>query len=128
MMLGVGPSATAAERGRTKAADRAGVRQSWSSDEPGSSSNSVSSKESKNRLWSRLRKHASRLHVTPTPEPPAMPQRASVGVAQSRASLGAFRTSPAATRRPTSTCTAATVGTAAVLVAAPASREQLIQS
>ncbi|KAJ2083558.1 hypothetical protein H4R24_000721 [Coemansia sp. RSA 988] len=132
MMLGVGPNAMTAGRGRSMTAERVGVRKSWSSDEPGSSSNSVnnsiSSKESKNRLWSRLRKHASRLHVPPMPEPPAMPQRASVGVAQSRVSLGAFRTSPAATRRPTSTCTAATVGTTAVSVAAPASREQLIQS
>ncbi|KAJ2608063.1 hypothetical protein H4S08_004591 [Coemansia sp. RSA 1365] len=127
-MLGVGPSSTTSERRRMTTADRVGVRKSWCSDEPCSSSNSVSSKESKNRLWSRLRKHASRLHVTPGAEPPAMVQRTSVGVAQGRASLGAFGTSPAVTRRPTSTCTAAAVETAAVSVAAPASREQLIQS
>ncbi|PIA17960.1 hypothetical protein COEREDRAFT_85824 [Coemansia reversa NRRL 1564] len=128
MMLGVGPRTSTAERRRMTTAERVGVRKSWSSDEPGSSSNSVSSKESKNRLWSRLRKHASRVHVAPDVEPPAMVQRASVGVAQGRASLGAFGTSPAVVRRPTSTCTAAAVGTVAVSVAAPASREQLIQS
>ncbi|KAJ2413871.1 hypothetical protein GGI10_002765, partial [Coemansia sp. RSA 2530] len=40
---------------------KAGYRQSWSSDEPISSSTSASSKESKS-LWSKLRKQASRLN------------------------------------------------------------------
>ncbi|KAJ2887133.1 hypothetical protein H4R27_000163 [Coemansia aciculifera] len=42
---------------------KASFRQSWSSDEPTSSSTSVSSKESKS-LWSKLRKQASRLNTT----------------------------------------------------------------
>ncbi|KAJ2115301.1 hypothetical protein IW146_002415 [Coemansia sp. RSA 922] len=47
----------------TTTESKATFRQSWSSDEPGSSSTSVSSKESKS-LWSKLRKQASRLNTT----------------------------------------------------------------
>ncbi|KAJ2823922.1 hypothetical protein GGI24_003547, partial [Coemansia furcata] len=42
---------------------KAAFRQSWSSDEPASSSTSISSKESKS-LWSKLRKQASRLNTS----------------------------------------------------------------
>ncbi|KAJ2337756.1 hypothetical protein GGH92_007468, partial [Coemansia sp. RSA 2673] len=47
----------------TSSDGKAKFRQSWSSDEPASSSNSVSSKESSS-LWSKLRRQASRLHVS----------------------------------------------------------------
>ncbi|KAJ2747732.1 hypothetical protein GGI20_000202 [Coemansia sp. BCRC 34301] len=56
---------------------KAAFRQSWSSDEPTSSSTSVSSTKEPSSLWSKLRKQASRLHsssptaTTPAPLPAA---------------------------------------------------------
>ncbi|KAJ2486243.1 hypothetical protein IWW37_005685 [Coemansia sp. RSA 2050] len=57
-MLGIDHTTTT-----TTKEPKAGYRQSWSSDEPMSSSTSASSKESKS-LWSKLRKQASRLNAS----------------------------------------------------------------
>ncbi|KAI9468554.1 hypothetical protein LPJ55_004974 [Coemansia sp. RSA 990] len=85
-MLGVGHSSST--NNSSPAVDRTAYRQSWSSDEPTSSNASVSSRESKG-LWSKLRKQASRLHVSHSMQPdyvPPMPTRAPRGSVSSTAS------------------------------------------
>ncbi|KAJ2849807.1 hypothetical protein IWW36_002360 [Coemansia brasiliensis] len=85
-MLGVGHSSSTNNSSST--VDRTAYRQSWSSDEPTSSNASVSSRESKG-LWSKLRKQASRLHVSHSMQPdyvPPMPTRAPRGSVSSTAS------------------------------------------
>ncbi|KAJ2735436.1 hypothetical protein H4R23_002198 [Coemansia sp. Cherry 401B] len=76
-MLGVGQTGSAK--------DRSVYRQSWSSDEPTSSNASISSRERKG-LWGKLRKQASRMHVSHAGQPDAVPQMPHRGSVSSAAS------------------------------------------
>ncbi|KAI9503138.1 hypothetical protein BX070DRAFT_143057 [Coemansia spiralis] len=65
-MLGIGRPKNPGERNATPTSipDRSAYRQSWSSDEPNSSSNSAVSRKESKGLWSKLRKQASRMHIS----------------------------------------------------------------
>ncbi|KAJ2653697.1 hypothetical protein GGH99_007509, partial [Coemansia sp. RSA 1285] len=88
-MLGIGRTESNERKvllgrtGSTSMVDRSAYRQSWSSDAPSSSSNSMGSTKESMSLWSKLRRQASRVHVSQASQPS--------GSSGNRSSIGAYQ-------------------------------------